>query len=192
MLPESSWNAPYVAIDENRKEAQFQKFIYLSDLWGTPIPAEQKNEWLDRWPSIFEFQHRTLTEAISKAASAGTFYNQLQNVCWQYGKALAEKDWPTSTIEHPHDAFLALTTLKVGNLKHSDCFILERKTKDTCTFYWLSSPIESPQLCMLYHELFRGYFYHLSRKLRTEIHSSILPSSSEKVKAWKINLLWID
>jgi len=192
MLPESSWNSPFVAIEENRKEAQYQKFIFLSDLWGSSVSPEDQSQLVGNWSQIFQFQNETLTKAIAKASSANTFYNQLQNSCWQYGKSLAEKDWPVATMNHPHDAFLALTTLRIGNLKHSECFLLERKTKDACTFYWLSSPIDYPELCMLYHEVFRGYFYHLSRNLRTEIHSSILPSSVEKVKAWKINLLWID
>ena len=191
MLPESSWNSPFVAIEENRKEKQSQKFIFLSDLWSSPVPVEQQIDFSNDWNHIFQFQNQSLHLEIAKAASAGTFYNQIQNSCWQYGKVLSEKDWPVSTINHPHDAFLALATLRIGNLKHSDCFILERKTKDACTFYWLSSPFDYPELCMLYHEVFRGYFYHLSRNLRVEIHSSILPSSIEKVKAWKINLLWI-
>lgn len=190
MLPESSWNNPFVAIEENRQENQYQKFIFLSDLWNAPFPKNSRDS--KNWEKIFDFQNTSLKKAIAEAKSASSFYNQLQSSCWQYGKSLAEKDWPTANIDHPHDAFLALITLRVGFLKNSDCFLLERKTDNACTFYWLSSPFDHLELCMLYHEVFRGYFYHLSRNLRVEIHSSILPSSEQKVKAWKFNLLWID
>ena len=192
MLPESCWNTPFVTIEENRKEIQFKKFTLLSDLWSSPFLHEFKDNIQDNWDLIFRFQNDSLKKATTETTSATSFFNQLQNSCWQYGKSLAEKDWPTANIDHPYDAFLALATLQVGFLKNSECFLLERKTKNACTFYWLSSPIEHTALCMLYHEVFRGYFYHLSRNLRVEIHSSILPSSADKMKAWKINLLWID
>lgn len=191
MLPESGWNTPYITIEDSRKVSQLQKFVPLSELWDSPFPKTDDKHQLN-WEEIFEFQHRTLMKSVSEASSSVSHYNQLQNSSWQYGKSLAEKDWPTANIFHPHDAFLALSTLRVGTLKNSESFILERKTANACTFYWMSSPIEHTELCMLYHEIFRGYFYHLSRNLRMEVHSSILPSSDEKVKAWKINLLWID
>ncbi len=192
MLPESNWNTPFVAIEENRRDLQFKKIIPLSELWNSSINVAQTNTSDKIWDEIFTQQDLSLKKAISESVSSTSFYNQLQNSCWQYGKSMAEKDWPTSNIDHPFDAFMAIISLKVGVLKNSDCFLLERKTKNACTFYWLSSPNESPELCMLYHELFRGYFYHLSKKLRIEIHSSILPSSNEKLKAWKFILLWID
>ena len=192
MLPESSWNTPFVPVEESRRELQYLKFTHLSDLWNSNFTKELKTTAEENWNQIFDFQNQSLSKIIAEATSVTSFYNQIQNSCWQYGKSLAEKDWPKSNIQHPHDAFLALATLQVGYLKNSECFLLERKTKNACTFYWLSSPIIYTQLCMLYHEIFRGYFYHLSRNLRVEIHSSILPSSEEKVKAWKFNLLWVD
>lgn len=192
MLPDTSWNTPFITIEEKRKETQYRKFTLLSDLWGAPCTLELDGSTQENWSQIFKFQNTSLKKAISEATSANSFYNQLQNSCWQYGRSLSEKDWPTVTVQHPHDAFLALASLNIGFLKNSDPFLLERKTNNSCTFYWLSSPIDYTELCMLYHEVFRGYFYHLSRNLRVEIHSSILPNSKEKVKAWKINLLWVD
>jgi hypothetical protein len=192
MLPDSNWNIPFVAIEEKRKEDHYKKFTLLSDLWSAPFNLALGEVASDNWSLIFKFQNDSLKKAISETSASSSFYNQLQNTCWQYGKSLSEKDWPSINIPHPHDAFLALATLSIGFLKNSDSFLLERKTKNSCTFYWLSSPIEYTELCMLYHEVFRGYLYHLSRNIRVEIHSSILPNSKEKVKAWKINLLWID
>lgn len=192
MLPDSNWNTPFVAIEEKRKESQYKKFTQLSELWGSPFNHQIAESAQENWNTIYEYQNETLRDAISKANGSASFYNQLQNTCWQYGKTLAEKDWPVSNIHHPYDAFLALASLNIGFLKNSEPFLLERKTKNSCTFYWLGSPINHTELCMLYHELFRGYFYHLSRNIRVEIHSTILPSSKEKMKAWKINLLWID
>lgn len=192
MLPDSNWNTPFITIEENRKDSQYKKLTQLSELWGAQFSEDFEKTNNETWKQIFDFQNTTLSKQISEANSTISFFNQLQNSCWQYGRAIAEKDWPTSNIAHPHDAFLALSSLKIGHLNYSECFLLERKTAKACTFYWLSSPIEHTQLCLLYHEIFRGYFYHLSRNLRVEIHSSILPSSEEKVKVWKLNLLWID
>jgi hypothetical protein len=192
MLPESKWNSPYTAIEDTRKEIQFQKFLNMSELWNAPFPVDISKEKSRDWNFIFVFQSETLKKAVALSSSANSYFNQLQNACWQYGKTLAEKDWPESNIDHPVDGFLALSTLKLGQLKNSEPFILERKTEKSCSFYWLSSPIDHEELCMLYHEVFRGYCYHLSRNLRMEVHATILPSSEEKVKAWKINLLWID
>lgn len=189
MQPESKWNSPYVAIEETRKENQFKKFVHLSGLWNASTPAEI--ETLQNWDSLYSFQSETLINAISKEKSS-SFFNQLESSCWQYGKSLAEKDWPVANIRHPHDGYLALKTLRIGSLKNAEPFILERKTQNACTFYWMSSPSEHHELCMLYHEIFRGYFYHLSRNLRVEITPSILPSSEEKLKTWKISLLWIE
>jgi hypothetical protein len=192
MLPESSWNSPFITIEESRKELQYKKFLLLSDLWDAPFNQELTSSPAEAWNEIFNHQNASLKKAMDEASSVSSFYNQLQNTCWQYGRSLAEKDWPTALIQHPHEAFLAISTLKVGILKNSECYLLERKTQNACNFYWLSSPIDFTELCMLYHEVFRGYFYHLSRNLRVEIHSSILPNSDEKVKSWKFNLLWID
>ena len=192
MLPESNWNSPFIPIEAHRNESQYDKFTTLSELWNSPFPSQKKSLEDDNWDELFAFQNQSLKGTLSQTASSNVFFNQIQNACWQFGKNLAEKDWPTSTIDHPHDAFLALATLRIGNLKHSDCFLLERKTKDSCTFYWLSSQTEFTELCMLYHEIFRGYFYQLSHQIRVEILGSILPNDLEKVKVWKINLLWID
>lgn len=192
MQPQSSWNTPFVAIEETRKESQYKKFSLLSDLWNAPYSQNYSSTAEENWTQIFTHQNQTLTKAMGEATSVTSFYNQLQNAAWQYGKSLSEKDWPNAMISHPYDAYLAIAALKIGFLKNSECFLLERKTKTACTFYWLSSPIEHTDLCMLYHEIFRGYCYHLSRNLRVEVHSSILPSSIEKMKAWKINLLWVD
>jgi len=189
MLPESKWNTPYVAIEETRKEFQFLKFVHLSQLWNSPPTEELESS--KNWESLYQFQSKTLSQAIASENSA-SFFNQLESSCWQYGKSMAEKDWPTANIRHPHDGYLALKTLRIGSLKNAEPFILERKTENSCTFYWMSSPSEHHELCMLYHEIFRGYFYHLSRNLRVEITPSILPSSEEKIKAWKITLLWIE
>jgi hypothetical protein len=193
MLPESHWNAPYTVIEKTRKDQQLQNFIPLSQLWNaSAFEASEAKDAALIWNQLFEFQNETLKKAIEDSNSPATYFNQLESACWQYGKSLAEKDWPKANIEHPHDAYLALATLKIGFLKNSEPFILERKTPSHCSFYWLGSPIENQELCMLYHEAFRGYCYHLSRHLRLEIHAAILPSPGEKIKAWKLNLLWID
>lgn len=188
MLPESKWNAPYTAVEETRREHQFQKFLRMSELWDATAPGSVENT--KSWEKLFQFQHESLSQSIENNHSS-SYFNQLESTCWQYGKALAEKDWPVSNIRSPYDGFLALKTLRIGNLKNSEPFLLERKTELNCSFYWMSSPTEYHELCKLYHEVFRGYIYHLSRNLRVEITPSILPSSHEKMKSWKINLLWI-
>jgi hypothetical protein len=188
MLPESKWNAPYIAVEENRKEQHFQKFFRMSELWNA-IPSNEI-EKSRSWDQLYRFQQESLSAAV-KNANSSSYFNQLESNCWQFGKSLSEKDWPISNIKNPHDGFLALKTLRTGSLKNSDPFILERKTDSSCSFYWMSSPSEHHELCMLYHEVFRGYLYHLSRNIRVEITPSILPSSEEKIKSWKISLLWI-
>lgn len=192
MLPESHWNSPYPLIEETRKENQLRNFISLSRLWNAPIEEKSILTGSVGWAELFNHQQRTLLETLSISDSPASQFNQLQSASWQYGKSLAEKEWPQANIDHPHDAFLAISSLKTGNLQHSDPFILERKTANSCSFYWLASPIDHSELCSLYLEVFRGFCYHLSRNLRMEIHATILPGGDDQIRSWKINLLWID
>jgi hypothetical protein len=191
MLPETHWNSPYQLIEETRKEQQLRNFIPLSELWNSPVDATAIITAEASWNRLFDLQDQSLIKAIENSSASATYFNQLQSACWQYGKSLAEKEWSEANVHHPYDGFLAISSLKIGQLKHTDPFILERKTANQCSFYWLGAPVDHPQLSTLYHEVLRGFCYHLSRHLRLEIHAGILPGGDEKIKTWKISLLWI-
>lgn len=190
MLPELNWIEKTSSLEEKRSLTFLNLMASFSELWDASTPQVQPVDPVENWKSIYLFQTESLNQFLSGRSDQTETFNRIQNSAWQFGKLLSEKDWPNPGISNPFEAYLALSSLKVGALKNSDCYVLERKTDTQCTFYWLSSPIESTRLCQIYHEFFRGYAYHLSRSIRLEIHSSILPSSEENLKTWKFTLLW--
>ncbi len=69
MQLQTSWNNPFVAIEENRKESQYKKFTAMSELWGTTFNLNLVANEQDNWIQIYNHQEKTLKEAIAKASS---------------------------------------------------------------------------------------------------------------------------
>jgi hypothetical protein len=153
------------------------------------IDSQSVTEFLNELEeTIFIVQSTTLENTLDHTTDHIGMMNLLEKVSWKYGRALAERRWPQFNETHsdePQKFFQTLMDSPLWTQKHPGDlpFLLERVTSELCSFYWLHSPHATPslrisarvmELCQLYHEMIRGFFYGLSRSLKVEIIPTLL------------------
>lgn len=154
------------------------------------VDAQSVDEFLNELEeTILIVQSTTLENAMEHTSDHIGLMNLLEKVSWKHGKALSERRWPNFSATDLKPYFQTLTdsplwTQKSPKKSPSEVpFLLERTTQGLCTFYWLQSPHAKSsmrisarvmELCQLYHEFIRGFFYGLSRSLKVEIVPTLL------------------
>lgn len=163
------------------------------------VDAQSVAQFLDELEeTILIVQMTTLENAMDNTTDPVSLMNLLEKVSWKHGRALAERRWPHFTADHelmPENYFHALMDSPLWTQKAATDlpFLLERATPSACSFYWIQSPLAKPSLrisnrvmdlCQLYHELIRGFFYGLSRSLKIEI----IPTLFNEQKVYHLTL----
>ena len=159
----------------------------LSTLVDSTTAEELLNELEE---TIWIVQTTTLENALETSKDKVGLMNLLEKVTWHYSKKIAEKRWPHFQSQDPLECFQAF---RDSPLATAQGFLLEGHHGHECSFYWVSSPLSresvsrSPtilELCRIYHEFMRGYFYSLCRSVRLYF----VPSTLGALKTYKVTI----
>jgi hypothetical protein len=147
---------------------------------------------------IWLVQMAVIDNALKNTSDPAGLTNLLEQTSWQYGKTIAEKNWPFFEANQKKleewNAISFFKALHASPLAGAHDFLIERQIPLECSFFWVKSPLARPSLklnpqvfvlCQLYHQFLRGFFYGLSRSLTVEV----TPTSLGNQKTWRINLL---
>ncbi len=130
--------------------------------------------------TIWIIQVSTLENALGQGTSTLEMENILQQTSWNHGRAYAESIWGTSgsfALQEAYDAFCA------SHWYGQNDFLTETRSELEIRLIWRNPPSENPSiktsegaplLCTLHEHWIRGFFYGVSRKVKTNIRSTTL------------------
>ncbi len=186
-------------LERTRKPVLAQNLWFLEKLRMDQLPpslsslldGSSAQDFLkDLEENIWIIQFSVFENAMEHTLDRASLTNLLEKITWSHAKRLSEERWPDLKKPSPYECY---QIFQYSPLQLGASSLLESNHPHFCSFFWLNSPLSNPSLnrsplirefCHIHFQFIQGFFYGMSRTLRTEI----VPVQLKGIETYRVSL----